>query len=175
MLTYVKALSFSAPTWKMVLNLLMAELKIGFPTHIMSSTNKLITPINSLCFWKRKIPRSNLECLATSLHSSSRTLRYQYRDASASPYMHLCNLHILSVCASFGGLTRTFCSNSFSCRNAVLTSIEWICHFFVCDEAELNMVCIPSLEHVGLLVRKFCSSSKPWAQNRALVPGFLVS
>ena len=96
----------------------------------MSSTNKLITPINSLCFWKRKIPRSNLECLAPSLHSSSRTLRYQYRDASASPYMHLCNFHILSVCASFGGLTRTFCSNSFSCRNAVLTSIEWICHFF---------------------------------------------
>ena len=56
MLSNVKAFLFSAPTWKKVLNLLMTELDIDFPPHIMSSTNKWLPPLICYASGREKFP-----------------------------------------------------------------------------------------------------------------------
>ena len=85
MTTYVNACVFSVPIWNIFLNLVMMLLKCGFPSQMMSSTNRVTIQTNSV--WLQK--KSNCDGMAPSLQSSPLTFNDQYVEASANPYTYL--------------------------------------------------------------------------------------
>ena len=113
------------------------------------------------------IPLPSVEIKAPSLIRSSFNFKYQNLVASARSYIHFCNFHTSLVLAFFGGLTYTVRSIALTCENGVLISKEFNVHFFhvIIEQGRSR----PSLEHVGLSVLKFHSSSKSLAHNLALV------
>ena len=115
---------------------------------------------------------SSVSGKAPSLTSSSFNFRYQNLIVSASLYTFFRNFCIWFILASIGGLTYTVCFITLPCKNAVLASNEFNTHLL--DAIIEQVRWRPSLEHVGLSVLKFCSSSKPLAHNHALII-FLLS